>query len=98
MDDDDLRSKARTAIANGKLPADIPTRMWGGGGTGATCVVCDLFINRGDVEVDIEFDRDADVLHVDKYQFHLRCLTAWERERGPSRAQIPRRQSAGMEP
>lgn len=80
--DDGLRTKARTAIADGQLPADAPTRMWGGGGTGATCVLCDLPINRDDVEVDVEFDRDGGSPHVDKYEFHLRCLTAWERERG----------------
>jgi hypothetical protein len=82
MDDDGLRSKARTAIASGKLPADVPNRMWGGSGTGATCVVCDLPINREDVEVDVEFYRDGGAPRVDKYEFHLPCLPAWERERG----------------
>jgi hypothetical protein len=82
MDDDGLRAKARVAIASGNLPAEFPNRMWGGSGTGATCVVCDLPIKRDDVEVDVEFDRDGDSPHVDKYEFHLPCLTAWERERG----------------
>lgn len=81
MEDDDLRTKARTVIASGKLPVDAPNRMWGGSGTGALCVVCDLPINRDEAEVDIEVYRDSGSPRVDKYEFHLRCFTAWERER-----------------
>lgn len=81
MDEDGLRTKARTAIASGKLPVGVPNRMWGGGGTGATCVVCDLPINRDQAEVDVEFDPDGGLPHVDAYRFHLRCLTAWKAER-----------------
>jgi hypothetical protein len=63
MDDDGLRSKARTAIASGTLPADVQNRMWGGSGTRATCVVCGLPINREDVEVDVECYRDGGAPH-----------------------------------
>jgi hypothetical protein len=58
-DDDGLRTKVRTAIARGGLPVGRPHRMWGGGGTGAICVVCELPIKRDQVEVDAKFVRDG---------------------------------------
>jgi hypothetical protein len=81
MDDNGLRTKVRTAITSGKLPVGAPNRMWGGPGTGATCVVCELPINRDQAELEVEFVLDGGSPHVDAYQFHLRCLTEWELER-----------------
>jgi hypothetical protein len=45
-----LRDKARAAVRDGKLPSRRPDRTWGGPGVGATCSVCDLPVERDEME------------------------------------------------
>lgn len=76
-----LRSQARAAIQQGKLPAVQPTRTWGGDGVGAPCSVCGLPVTKDQKEFEIQFERDGDNPGLDKFHVHIRCFAAWEFER-----------------
>ena len=80
-DESALREKARKAIQSGMLPNRSQDRMWGGPGAGANCVICNEFVNREELEVEIEFERDGDAPCVNTYHLHVRCFGAWEFER-----------------
>lgn len=80
-DENTLREKARQAIQGGMLPNRSQDRMWGGPGVGANCVICNEFVNREELEVEIEFALDGDGPQVNTYHFHVRCFGAWEFER-----------------
>jgi hypothetical protein len=84
MDEDEaaLREKARAAIRSGKLPAlRRPDRAWSGHGVGAPCAVCQLPIQRYDLEFEIQFEHDGAPPELDRFQLHLRCFAVWELER-----------------
>lgn len=55
--------------------------MWGGPGVGADCAMCNVSIQRDELELELEFARDNDADTVDKYHVHILCFAAWERER-----------------
>jgi hypothetical protein len=76
-----LRGKARAVIENGKLPARVPDRTWGGPGVGAACTICDLPVKKDEMEFEIQFARDRDNPGLDKFHVHIRCFAAWEFER-----------------
>jgi len=76
-----LREKARAVVRDGKLPGRQPDRTWGGPGVGAPCSVCELPVERNEVEFEIQFARDGDNPGLDKYHVHIRCFAAWEFER-----------------
>jgi hypothetical protein len=76
-----LREKARGVVRSGKLPSRRPDRTWGGPGVGAICAVCELPVERNEIEFEIQFARDDDNPGLDKYHVHLRCFAAWEFER-----------------
>jgi hypothetical protein len=76
-----LRDKARAAIQSGKLPARGPDRTWGGPGVGALCAVCELPVNKDDLEFEVQFARDGGSPGLDKFHAHVRCFAAWELER-----------------
>ena len=80
-----LREKARAAVQSGKLPARRPDRTWGGPGVGASCTICELPVQRDEMEFEIEFDTPG----LDKFHVHVRCLAAWELERR-SAGEMPR--------
>jgi hypothetical protein len=79
-DDRVLREKAREVIEAGKLPNRPPERTWGGSGVGADCAICNVPVKRGELEFEIEFDRDGNDTP-DKYHIHIRCFAAWQHER-----------------
>jgi hypothetical protein len=88
-----LRQKAGAAVQNGKIPGRRPDRTWGGPGIGAVCAVCELPIERHEMEFDVQFARDGRDPGLDKYYLHSRCFAAWEFERteasaGGSRAAV----------
>lgn len=76
-----LRQKAREAVQTGKLPARRPDRTWGGPGTGTPCAVCELPVQRDEMEFELEFARDSGAPGLDKYHIHIRCFAAWQFER-----------------
>jgi hypothetical protein len=80
-----LRDKARAAVRDGKLPSRRPDRTWGGPGVGATCSVCDLPVERDEMEFEIQFARDGNNPRLDKFHVHIRCFAAWEFERRVNR-------------
>ena len=80
-----LRDKARVVVQDGKLPSRRPDRTWGGPGVGAACSVCELPVEKTEMEFEIEFARDGDNPGLDKYHVHTRCFAAWEFERRTAR-------------
>jgi hypothetical protein len=80
-DETALREKARDAIRTGKVPSRRPDRTWGGPGVGALCSVCNLPVERGQMEFEIQLARDGDNPGLDKFHVHIRCFAAWEFER-----------------
>jgi hypothetical protein len=80
-----LRDKARAAVRDGKLPNRRPDRTSGGLGVGAMCAICDLPVERNEMEFEIEFAHDGDNSGPDKFHVHFRCLAAWEFERRANR-------------
>lgn len=80
-DENSLCQKVREVIQAGTLPNRPPRRMWGGPGVGADCTMCNVSIQRDELELEIEFARDNDADTVDKYHVHILCFAAWERAR-----------------
>ena len=81
MEDDALRDKVRSVLHGGKLPNRWPDRTWGGPGVGAPCAVCDLPVERTQMEFEIQFAHAGGNPGLDKYHIHIRCFAAWEFER-----------------
>lgn len=69
-----LRERARTLIAEGRLPAVTSIRCWGGKGGRENCSLCGEPIGRTEVEFEIE-DSGGEL-----YQFHFLCHAAWQLE------------------
>ncbi len=81
MEEGALREKARSALQAGKIPDRRPDRTWGGPGVGAACAICDLPVERDQMEFEIEFARNGGNPGLDKFHVHIRCFAAWELER-----------------
>lgn len=81
MDEKILRQKARAKIGNGKLPGRSPDRTGGGPGVGAACAVCELPVQRDEMDFEIQFVRHGGAPGLDNYHVHFRCFAAWELER-----------------
>lgn len=73
-----LRPIARERIAKGQLPCEVPSRMWGGRGTGKPCALCDRPIEWEDGELEVE-ERVVDGA-VQIYRFHIVCQSVWQLE------------------
>jgi hypothetical protein len=76
-----LEKKAREAIQARTLPNHPPTSMWGGPGCGAGCAVCGEPLQRDEIEYELEFADNPDDGRLRTYHVHVKCFTAWERER-----------------
>jgi hypothetical protein len=76
---EELRPIARRRIEEGQLPSEVPSRMWGGRGTGQLCALCDQPIHRGDVELEVEGRVHGAVR---TFRFHWVCQSVWHIERG----------------
>jgi len=73
----ELRAIARRRIEQGQLPSAVPSRIWGGHGTGQLCALCDEPIQCGDVELEVE----AHVQGVARtIRFHRACQAIWQIE------------------
>jgi hypothetical protein len=74
-----LRAKARELIRSGNVPKHLPKQRWGGPGMGMPCTVCREPVERHEVDVEVEFTCNGGG-NASNHHFHLRCLTALERE------------------
>lgn len=81
VDESDLRERARTLVASGRLPSGEPSSTWAGSGRGESCCVCRVLVRRDEIGFDLAFRAsDGDVeLHM-----HARCRIAWEHARDRS--------------
>ena len=84
MDDAELRRRARERMEAGTLPSNRPLRRIRDMGTGEHCDLCDLPIQRIEVEELVEI-REGQVLRV--VRFHLRCASVWTIERAQERGE-----------
>ncbi len=78
MEAEGLRRQAQERIRQGKLPAQVPLRTWGGPGAGYPCSLCDLPIAHGEIEFELQFEANPNPISL---RFHSLCHAAWERER-----------------
>ena len=77
MEEDGLLDRAGGAIRSGRVPgARGLKRVWCGTSDGATCVICELSIDHGDIEVQGFFRDPARDFH-----FHVHCFNAWDTAR-----------------
>lgn len=67
----ELRS-ARLNVAS--LRRAVPTRMWGGKGSGLPCDFCRVLVGPADVEYEVEAQLDGETVML---HFHPRCHDAW---------------------
>jgi hypothetical protein len=72
----ELRRRARELIRSGLLPPWRSDRIWGGPGSGATCILCGSSISEIEVEIEVELDMLTRAIA----HFHIACLQAWESE------------------
>ena len=80
-DEEALRNKARAVVRAGKFPVRDPDRVWGGPGVGAPCAVCELPVERSEMEFEVQFETNGHTPGLDKFHLHRRCFAAWEFER-----------------
>lgn len=80
MPDERVRRQIVEAMAHGLLPSSLPTKTWGGFGSGNPCSACRKIIAAEQLETEFE---DA---HRRAYYLHIQCFAAWE-------AAIPRKYS-----
>jgi hypothetical protein len=73
-----LRARAREFIESGKLPQRLPSRTWGGPGSGAQCTLCGITIHSH--EIDMEYDHPDGIDGETVQHFHTRCLVLVEDE------------------
>ena len=68
-----LRVRARTLIAEGKLPATKPVRAVTGSGSGRSCDLCEEATGRTDIEAELYFAARP----LEPYVFHRHCYVIW---------------------
>lgn len=69
------RPPARATVAASRLPGRNPDRIWGGPSSGGECARCDQAIGRGELELELEFDRNDGSSEPERYRVHVRCLS-----------------------
>jgi hypothetical protein len=72
MPDERVRRHIVEAMAQGLLPASLPTRTWGGFGSDNLCSACRKMITAEELETEFE-DAGRRVYHL-----HIQCFAAWE--------------------
>jgi DNA repair exonuclease SbcCD ATPase subunit len=81
-DEQELRRRARAALASGLIPRDHPKGLWGGNGSGETCPVCGIPVDPAEMELEVEFEfAEVGAQGVREFHLHLPCFAAWEVER-----------------
>ena len=76
-DEASLRRAARGLIETGRFPAQRPSGVWGGPGTGAPCAICEKPVHRDGLGFEVEFGPGAGAK---VHYVHVRCFAAWEME------------------
>ena len=71
----DAPGKIRAKVEDGRLPVDLPARMWAGPGSGQPCDGCEQIISRGQVEYEFESGNGRTI------RLHLGCASLLEAER-----------------
>jgi hypothetical protein len=74
MPDERVRKRVLQAVSLGHLPATLPSKTWGGFGSGAVCALCAKSITVDQLET--EFEDPAQRGRI--YRLHLQCQAAWE--------------------
>ena len=73
-DDASLRVLIRRKMADGRLPRDAMSRVWGGNGNEAACTACEETISKHQVAMEGMYWGKTTTLHV-------RCFSLWDQER-----------------
>lgn len=73
----ELRLRARERIAQGLLPCETPSKMWGGPGSGQPCALCDKPIKSNEMEYEIEAFLEG---RAQSLRFHVLCEAIWQLE------------------
>jgi hypothetical protein len=76
FDQQELRLEARRRVAAGRLPCEPQQYLWAGAGDGQPCSLCDRPILTDQIEYELQFNKDPQVIH----RFHRICHQAWELE------------------
>lgn len=72
------------------LLSRCPDRMWGGPSSGgADCAICAQVVPPGELEFEMEFDREGGASEPDRYRIHVRCLAAAPRPGAPEEGSAP---------
>ena len=74
--ENELRTQARSLIAEGRLPGAPAVRTYGGYGAGGICSLCSQPIKPEEVEFEIEHT----TLQGGPFRFHFLCHAAWQFE------------------
>ena len=98
MNDDEmtLRTLARAALQDGRLPNDRPLRIWGGSGDGTRCTLCERAIESAQTEFELQFSDEG--VGAGNPRLHMWCFAAWEFERERSRAESANPETKGRRP
>jgi hypothetical protein len=83
MPDERLRRQVVEAVAHGLLPSKLPSKTWGGFGSGSGCAVCGHTITTEQLETEFE---DGDRR---PYRLHIQCFAAWEAVARPASLREP---------
>jgi hypothetical protein len=70
-----LRNMIREKLADGRLPHNHISLMWGGPGNGETCDGCGETVTKAQMVMEGLSAKDRGV------QFHITCFHVWEAER-----------------
>jgi hypothetical protein len=76
FDQQELRLEARRRVAAGRLPSEPQQYLWAGAGDGQPCSLCDRPIMPDQIEYELQFNKDPQVV----LRFHRICHQAWELE------------------
>jgi len=68
-------------MRSGTLPVGPPSRILGGPGSGAVCLICGEPIKHDEMELEREFAGPDATAGPDKRHLHPICCVAWEVER-----------------
>lgn len=77
MEENGLLDRVRAALQSGRVPgARGLKRVWCGVSEGAACVICEMTIETGDIEVRAFFRN-----HTKGFHFHVHCFNSWDTAR-----------------
>jgi len=72
-----LVDQVRDATRRGRIPARPADQVWGGAGSGGLCAICELRLERHEVEYELEFSEGGSAR---SYHVHVACCMTWEAE------------------